>query len=408
MAEKPNNILVMQSGGSTAVLNRSLAAVARAASERDGFGEIYGAVRGIEGLVSGRLVELGGMSGSQWGRIALTPGAALGSTRHRAGPDEMETALKHFDANDIGYCFIIGGNDSAETGHTLHVEAQRAGLPLSVVHVPKTIDNDLPVTDHSPGYGSAARFVALAAMGIGRDVEAMGRSAPVAVLEVMGRDAGWLAAAPVLGKREGRDAPHVVVIPETPVVEERFLGLMDDACAKYGAAVAVVAENARGERGPLGGGEPWYVDDFGHEYYEGAGRYLAELAGRRLGVRVRYEKPGSIQRSLAATVSRTDAMEAEMVGRAAVIYAQEGAADVMVTLERQPSEGYVCYTGAAPLDRVAGKVKAMPPGLYDSDAYMPTPDFVRYAEPLIGGPLPRFERLDTAGAMGEAASKAVH
>jgi 6-phosphofructokinase 1 len=136
------------------------------------------------------------------------------------------------------------------------------------------------------------------------------------------------------------------------------------------------------------------VDDFGHPYYEGAGRYLSELVGRRLGARVRYEKPGSIQRSLAETVSRTDALEAEMAGRAAVMYAEGGATDVMVTLEREPGDVYACRTGAAPLEEVAGGVKTLPSSMYDPASSMPTADFAAYAEPLIGGPLPKLERLD--------------
>ena len=397
MAERPRNVLVIQSGGSTAVLNRSLAGVVRTAARRPAFGRILGAARGIEGLVEGRFLELGGIPGSRWGAISRTPGGILGSTRTKLGPDEAEASLKQIEAMGIGYCFIIGGNDSAENGLTLARAARSLGLPLSVVNVPKTIDNDLLATDHSPGYGSAARFVALAAMGIGRDVETMGPAAPLAVLEVMGRDAGWLAASSVLGKSEERDAPHVVVVPEEPVVEDRFLGLVEDAHARYGTAVVVAAENARGEHGVLGSGEPWYVDDFGHPYYEGAGRYLSELVGRRLGARVRYEKPGSIQRSLAETVSRTDALEAEMAGRAAVMYVEEGVSDVMVTLEREPGDVYACRTGAAPLEEVAGGVKTLPSSMYDPASSMPTADFAAYAGPLIGGPLPRLERLDLPG-----------
>ncbi len=397
MAARPNNVLVMQSGGSTAVLNMSLAGVARTTARSPAFGRIFGAARGTQGLAEGRLVELGDIPGSRWDAISRTPGGILGSTRRKLGPGEIEASLRQIEAMGIGYCFIIGGNDSAETGHTLGLEARRAGLPLSVVNVPKTIDNDLLATDHSPGYGSAARFIALAAMGIGRDVETMGREAPIAVLEVMGRDAGWLAAASVLGKRDERDAPHVVVVPEAPVVEDRFLGLVEDAYAKYGAAVIVAAENARGEHGVLGSGEPWYVDDFGHPYYEGAGRHLSEIVGRRLGARVRYEKPGSIQRSLAETVSRTDALEAEMAGRAAVTYAADGAADVMVTLKREPGDVYACHTGTAPLAEVAGGVKTLPTAMYDTASHMPTADFTAYAEPLIGGPLPRLERLELPG-----------
>ncbi len=393
MAGSPRNVLVMQSGGSTAVLNRSLAGVVRTAAASPAFGTVFGAARGIEGLVEGRFVALGDIPSSRWDAISRTPGGVLGSTRTKLGPDGVEASLRQIEAMGIGYCFIIGGNDSAENGHRIAQEARQAGLALSVINVPKTIDNDLLATDHSPGYGSAARFVALAAMGIGRDVETMGPAAPVAVLEVMGRDAGWLAAASALGKLEERDAPHVVVVPEERVVEDRFLGLVEDAYARYGTAVIVAAENARGERGALGSDQPWYVDDFGHPYYEGAGRYLSELVGRRLGVRVRYEKPGSIQRSLAETTSRTDALEAEMAGRAAVMYAAEGASDVMVTLEREPGDLYACRTGTAPLSDVAGGVKTLPPAMYDTASSMPTRDFTAYAEPLIGGPLPRLERL---------------
>ncbi len=394
MADRPNNVLVMQSGGSTAVLNRSLAGIARTAAQSPAFGRVLGAVRGIEGLVEGRFVELGGVPNSRWDAISQTPGGILGSTRKKLGSAEVEASLEQVEANRIGCCFIIGGNDSAENGLTVAQSARRAGLALSVINVPKTIDNDLLATDHSPGYGSAARFVALAAMGIGRDVETMGAAAPIGVLEVMGRDAGWLAAASTLGKREERDAPHVVVVPEEPVVEDRFLGLVEDSYARYGTAVIVVSENSRGEHGVLGSDEPWFVDDFGHPYYEGAGRYLSELVGRRLGARVRYEKPGSIQRSLAETVSRTDALEAEMAGRAAVTYAAEGVSDVMVTLAREPGDLYACRTGTVPLSEVAGGVKTLPPGMYDPASSMPTGDFIAYAEPLIGGPLPRMERLD--------------
>ena len=397
MADRPRNVLVMQSGGSTAVLNRSLAGVARTATRSPEFGRILGAVRGIKGLVEGMFVEIGGIPGSRWDAISRTPGGILGSTRRKLDPAEVEASLKQIEATGIGYCFIIGGNDSAENGLTLARAARSAGLDLSVVNVPKTIDNDLLATDHSPGYGSAARFIALAAMGIGRDVETMGPAAPLAVLEVMGRDAGWLAAASVLGKREERDAPHVVILPEEPVVEDRFLGLVEDAYARYGTAVIVAAENARGEYGVLGSGEPWYVDDFGHAYYEGAGRYLSALVGRRLGARVRYEKPGSIQRSLAETISRTDALEAEMAGRAAVMCAEGGATDVMVTLEREPGDLYACRTGTAPLSEVAGGVKTLPPAMYDTASSMPTADFAAYAEPLIGGPLPMLERLEMPG-----------
>ena len=388
------NILVMQSGGSTPVLNRSLYGVVREAQERRAFGEKYGAAHGLDGLLSSQLIDLSGQAKARWDRIARTPGAVLGSSRRKLKAEDVTPVMEVLSKHAIRYLFIIGGNDSADTGHRIDAEARSAGWPLAVINVPKTIDNDLVHTDHSPGYGSAARFVALATMGAGRDAEAMGEAAPVTIIEVMGRDAGWLAASAALGKRDEGDAPHVICIPEVAIDEERFLAHIESAYRLVGFAVAVVAENARSTAGVLGGEqEPWYVDDFGHPYYEGAGRHLAQLAGRRLKVRARYEKPGTIQRSMAACVSRTDVDEAEMVGRAAVQYALQGASGQMVTLVRQPQEDYVCTTGLVPLEQVAGKVLEMPSEYFDPSEYSVTEAFLDYARPLIGAALPRFGRL---------------
>ena len=389
-----SNVLVMQSGGCTAVLNRSLYGVVSEAQQRGRFGEVYGAVHGLDGLLSGRLVGLASVPKGTWQSVARSPGAALGSSRRQLRPDDTAAVLSALAERDIGYLFIIGGNDSAETGHSLAVESRAAGGDITVVNVPKTIDNDLVLTDHCPGYGSAARFVALATMGAGKDAEAMGREAPVTVIEVMGRDAGWLAASAALGRRDERDPPHAICVPEVPVDEERFLHQMEEAYRRFGYAVAVVSENARGPDGVLGGQqEPWYVDDFGHAYFEGAGRHLAALVGRRMNVRARYEKPGTIQRSMAATISRTDSREAEMAGRAAVRCALDGESDKIVTLVRGDRDEYSVRTGLAPLAEVAGEVRTMPAESLAGDRYDVTPAFLDYARPLIGAPLPRFGRL---------------
>ena len=400
------NVLVMQSGGCTPVLNRSLFGVVQEASEHRALGEIYGARHGLEGLLAthqetseghsraGGLIELGRQSKAAWNRIARSPGAALGSTRHKLTPEDVPEILDVLSAHNIRYWFIIGGNDSAETGHRISLESRAAGYDLTVLNVPKTIDNDLVLTDHSPGYGSAARFVALATMGVGRDAEGTGRASPVSILEVMGRDAGWLAASAALAKQDERDAPHLICVPEVPIEESRFLDRIEDAYRRFGFAVAVVAENARGVGGALGGQEePWYVDDFGHPYFDGPGRYLSGLVGNQLKVRTRYEKPGTIQRSAMASVSTIDAREGEMVGRAAVRYALDGHAEQMVTLVREPGYRYACTTGLAPLEQVAGQVKVMPSDYLDRSNCFVTPEFVRYARPLIGGALPRLGRL---------------
>ena len=226
----------MQSGGSTAVLNRSLFGLVSEALHRGVYGEIYGALHGLDGLLAGRLIDLSRYTEAQWKRTARTPGAALGSSRRRVRPEDIPTLRDILVDRDIGQVFIIGGNDSAETGHRIVTEMESAGSPVSVVNVPKTIDNDLERTDHTPGYGSAARFVALATMGAGRDAETMGAESPVTVIEVMGRDAGWLAASSALARRDERDAPHVTCVPEFPVDETRFLDLMDDAYRRFGFA----------------------------------------------------------------------------------------------------------------------------------------------------------------------------
>lgn len=394
MKPDSGNLLVMQSGGCTPVLNRSLVGVVRQAQEGPSVEKMYGAAHGLEGILEGRLVDLGKLSRVAWDRIARTPGAALGSTRRKLRAEEVEVVLGTFKQHDIRFLFTIGGNDSAETGLAISQAARHAGYDLKVVNVPKTVDNDLVLTDHSPGYGSAARFVALATIGAGQDAQAMGLASPITIIEVMGRDTGWLAASAVLAKQSERDAPHVIGLPEVPVEESRFVDLMEDAYRRYGFAVAVIAENTRGPEGVLGGqSDPWLVDDFGHPYYDGPARYLAALVGQRLKVRARYEKPGTIQRSFMSAVSRTDAREAEMAGRAAVRHALEGHTDEIVTLIRQPGKKYVCITGLAPLGQVAGQVQTMPEEYLDPDNYFVTPAFIQYARPLIGSPLPRYGRV---------------
>ena len=233
----------------------------------------------------------------------------------------------------------------------------------------------------------------MSTMGIGRDVESMGQSSPIAILEVMGRDTGWLASASTLGKKDQRDAPHIVVTPEHPISEDKFLDLLESAYSTFGFAVAVISENARSDSGVFGNKDPWFVDDFGHPYYEGAGQYLSRLASKKLGLRVRFEKPGTIQRSLVATISSTDALEASIAGEQAIYCAKRGETDIMVTLERAQSEPYHCFTGTTKLENVAGKISAMPKSYFSLNNYLPTTSFINYASPLIGDPLPLFERL---------------
>ena len=387
-----NSALVMQSGGCTHVLNRSLYAIASEFTST-GSGTLYGAPNGLEGILRDRSVNLSEVPHDLWMSIANAPGAAIGSTRRRLRDDDVEPVFRYLERLGIRYWFIIGGNDSAETGHTLQMRADEIGYDLSVINVPKTIDNDLVLTDHCPGYGSAARFVATAVVGSGLDAEALTGASPITIFEVMGRDAGWLAAATALARREERDPPHLICVPEILVDEDKFVADVQDAFTRYGYAVAVISENARTADGIIGAeSDPWFVDDFGHEYYDGPARYLAALVSRRLGVRARYEKPGTIQRSLVWAASESDVREAEMVGRAAVTAAREGLRDVIVTIEREDGPAYKCRTGFAPLDQVGGKVRLMPDEYLAPQDNFVTDAFLQYLSPLVGD-IPRFGRL---------------
>lgn len=385
---KRNNVLVMQSGGCTPVLNASLAGVVLEIQKAKGFGEIHGAAHGLRGLLAGDLYDLRKQPEHIWKAVEKLPAAILGTARRRLHPDDVGTALEVLARFEVGYLFVIGGNDSAHTAHQLGIAS---GNQLVTVLIPKTIDNDLAFTDHSPGYGSAARFVALATQGAGLDAEAMGADAPITIIEVMGRNAGWLAGAAALAKRDERDAPHIICLPEVPLVEDELLARIEDAYRRWGFVVAVVPENARSMEGPLGGNaEPFYVDDFGHPYFEGPARGLAKIIGNRLKVRARFEKPGTIQRSV--VMSRVDVEEAFRAGQMAVRYSIEGRTDIMVALVRESEHPYRCSTKPVPLADIPGKEKLLPAGYIDAKNWSVTEDFLKYARPLVGR-LPRTIRL---------------
>ena len=239
------NLLVMQSGGPTPVINRSLFGVCDEAAKSGAFAGILGAHGGTEGVLGDRVYDLAAVSTEAWKSIAMAPGAALGTTRKKFADADLPRAIDFIERREITHWLIIGGNDSASTALTVSAAAKDAGLDLTVLLVPKTVDNDLVGTDHSPGYGSAARFIAAATQGAGRDAEAMGHAAPITVIEVAGRDSGWLASASALGKHDSRDAPHVVVTPEMSFDRSQVLSGIENAYRRYGFAVVVIQENVR-------------------------------------------------------------------------------------------------------------------------------------------------------------------
>lgn len=386
-----SNVLILQSGGCTPVMNQSLFGVFAESLKYPIIDQIYGASHGIDGVLRKNFIDLRKQPDILWNLIAQTPAAALGSTRSKIKEGNITEILSVLTQHQIRFLFIIGGNDSADTGHTLYLAAEANGYELSVINVPKTIDNDLVLTDHSPGYGSAARFVVLATMGAGQDAKSMGHASPITIIEVMGRDTGWLAASASLAKNDDTDPPHIICVPEVPLNEDHFLTRVEDTYKKLGFVIAVVAENTRGTNGVLGQQkDPYFVDDFGHAYFDSPGQHLARLISKKLKIRARYEKPGTIQRTMVTCISQSDSKEAELVGRSAVKYALTGYSDQMITLIRETGNDYKCHTGLASLDKIANKIKPLPNHYLDNETLFVTSEFTDYILPLIGDPLPKF------------------
>ena len=390
------NLLVGQSGGATAVINASLVGVIEAARDAGAIGAVVGMRHGIGGLLAEELLDLGRQSAATLGLIRRTPSAALGTGRHKLRDADLDRALDLFRRHDIRYFVYIGGNDSADTAHRLHEHARAQGYELRVIAVPKTIDNDLPHTDHCPGYGSIARFLALTVRDAGRDVEASPQLYPVKIVEVMGRNAGWVAAACALGREDERDAPQLIFLPERPPASmAALLAEIGAAVARHGFCVAVVPETLRDATGqPLGaGGERGFTDAFGHQYHPGLAPLLTERIRESLGLRARYDKPGTMARMAMLAISEADLTEAEAAGREAVRRALAGESDRMITIERLSDEPYAVGYGAVPLDRIANTERLLPDDFIGADGRSITAAFRRYALPLLGAPLPAYGRF---------------
>ena len=396
--KQKGNLVVGQAGGPTAVINSSLAGVIEEALQQAAIAGIYGLRRGLLGLLAGDLVDLRRETAATIAGLRATPAAALGTSRRRFQEEDGPRLLATLRAHDIRYLAYIGGNDSMDTAQRLADLAQAAGYELRLVGVPKTIDNDLPHTDHTPGYGSAARYVALATQEAGLDAAATAVVDAVCILEVMGRDAGWVAAAASLarvgagGCLRPDEAPHLIYVPERRLSASRFLADVAAVYRRVGHVVAVVAETVRDEVG-----EPWAqslgVDDFGHRRLVGTAERLCALVRQELGLQARFDKPGTLQRASFLCRSPVDEEEAYALGRAAVARLLAGHSGVMLTLVRESDEPYSCTIGQAPLAAVAHGVRRLPDEYIAPAGNFVTPAFLTYAHPLIGGPLPEYARL---------------
>jgi len=389
------NLIIGQSGGATAVINASLVGAVEAAMADERIDGIYGMLHGIEGLLKDELVDLRRQPGDVWSRLLHTPSAALGSCRYKLQEGDAERAIELLRRYDVHYLLYIGGNDSADTAHRLALTAQGMGYELQAISIPKTIDNDLPFTDHCPGYGSAARFIALATMDSSMNTMSIPWHYPVKVIETMGRDAGWLAASAALGKRDEVDPPHIILMPEKPFNTDEFLKQVEEVYRRLGYVIIVAAETMRDEQAQaLGAAGQAGQDAFQHPLLSGAAQFLVELVRQRLKLRARFDKPGDLQRMASNSISGTDRDEAYLVGQMGVRAVLEGENDKMVTLVRHMDPNYHCTTGLVELASVANEQRLMPDAYLDADKTMVTQAFYDYALPLIGDPLPYYVKLD--------------
>ena len=406
MAEElTGNVLVAQSGGPTAVINASLAGVIEEALNHGCIEEIYGGLNGVLGILQENLIDLAEESQQAIRGLRYTPASALGTCRYKLRKEaDFQRVVDVFKAHDIRYFFYIGGNDSQDTADKISKLAASSGWEMRVIGIPKTVDNDLVVTDHTPGYGSVIKNVAATVREVACDAEAMGQHDIVYIMEVMGRSAGWIAAGATLAKRRDNpeDPPHLIYLPEVAFETNKFLDDVAEVLKNNKYCLIVVGEGLVDAEGNFistsGGGQ----DSFGHAQLGGAGDYLKGLIDQHFdGVKTRSLRPGHAQRAAATNASKTDNDEAYLAGQAAVKAAIAGETDKMVTLFRADSDTYACETGLADLSEIANGVKPLPANWINEDGVSMSYQFVKYASPLIQGEveiphengLPKFVKL---------------
>jgi 6-phosphofructokinase 1 len=390
MSDK-GNLLYAQSGGVTAVINASAGAVIEAARrQKRRIGTVFAAKNGILGALREELYDLGGEDLKQIRALAHTPGGAFGSCRYKlpkieAARAPYERLIEVFRAHDIRWFLYNGGGDSADTALKLSQIGAELDYPLTCVAVPKTIDNDLPVTDCSPGFGSAAKYTAVSVLEASLDVASMAStSTKVFVYEAMGRHAGWLAAAAGLAARKPGDAPQVILLPELPFDQDRFLAKVKATVESVGWCTVVVSEGVRTADGKFlaeAGGR----DAFGHAQLGGAAPALARLVTAQLGYKHHWAVSDYLQRSARHVASATDLAQAQAVGTAAVEYALAGRNAVLPAIRRLSDDPYRWDIVPAPLEQVANREKMMPKSFISKDGFGITAAARRYLAPLIAG-----------------------
>jgi len=386
-----NNILYAQSGGVTPVINATAAAVIEAARASSGrVGKVLAAADGIIGALEERLIDTSVFSDEDLRRLAQTPGGVFGSCRYKLksleeNEREYRRLIEVLDAHGIGTFFYNGGNDSADTANKIAGMAEQLGYPLHAIGIPKTIDNDLAVTDNCPGFGSVAKYVAVSILEASLDVMAMASSSTkVFIMEVMGRHAGWIAAAGGLAQREDGDPPQIIIFPEVAFDQERFCAAVRKSVETHGYCSIVVSEGARDAQGTFLA-DAGTTDAFGHRQLGGVAPVVAGIVKQNLGYKYHWAVSDYLQRSARHIASKTDVEHARAVGKAAVGLALEGRSGVMPVIERVSDDPYEWRIGTAVLDDIANHEKKMPAEFIREDGFGITEAARRYLEPLIRG-----------------------
>ena len=400
MSTLKGNAVVAQSGGPTAVINSSACGVIEETlRQREVIGNLYGANNGILGIVQEDLFDLGAESADAIALLRATPASAIGSCRFKLGDlgkdhANYDRVLAVFAAHNIRYFFYIGGNDSMDTADKVNRLATQQGYELRVMGIAKTIDNDLKGTDHCPGYGSVAKYLATCVMEAGRDTEAMYTVDPITITEAMGRTTGWIAAATGLAKRAPGEAPNLIYVPEITFDMDRFVADVLDVHRRLGRCFVVVSEGVKNAAGKyisdLAKADPAKTkkDMFGHQQLGGGASYLAEVVMAKTDLKARYNKLDTCQRNAIHFASKTDSDEAYRSGQEAVRQALAGTTGQMVNLVRVSQRPYRCEPGLVELSEVANGVHALPREFMD-DAGTGITDAMRdYAGPLIQGEVP--------------------
>jgi 6-phosphofructokinase 1 len=385
------NAFYAQSGGVTSVINATACGVIETARKNRGrIANVYAGRNGIIGALTEDMIDTNKESARTITALKHTPGGAFGSARYKLksleeNHAEYERLIDVFRAHDVGYFFYNGGNDSMDTANKVSLISKRMGFPVACLGIPKTVDNDLPVTDNCPGFGSVAKYVAVSTMEAALDVVSMAKtSTKVFILEVMGRHAGWIAAAGGLAGSKPGDAPHIILFPEIPFNKRAFLKRVRDCVQKYDYCVIVVSEGARYANGKFLA-EAGTRDAFGHSQLGGVAPVVAAMVRDNLGFKYHYAIADYLQRSARHIASAVDVAQAYAVGKAAVQLALAGKSAVMPVIKRISDKPYRWRIESAPLSRIANKEKMLPRRYITKDGFGITAAARRYLEPLIRG-----------------------